>query len=239
MIIYDESIKKRALEHIRRFGPAPTHFRMAELTGAGKTVLELGCATGYVSELLARNGCVVTGVEIDSDAAKTAEEHCHIVLTGDLSDPSLLESLEGPFDVILCGDIIEHLTDPMTLLKRLQTCLKPGGYILVSLPNVAYWRMRFDLLMGNFDYTETGLLDYTHLRFFTVNSFYRFADKCGYQVAEKVINDAGFPGSVFLSKLPVFGGVVANLAIFLGKLLPNMFAFHTIYKLVPRPGGDA
>jgi len=232
-MLYDKDVKARALEALRRDGLAPTHYRMAEMAGSDRTVLELGCATGYVSGLMTKNGCRVTGIELDPDAANEAQVHCEKVLTGDLSDPGFLDRISDRFDVVLCGDILEHLPDPPTLLKHLHQLLSPGGFVLVSMPNVAYWRMRWDLLLGRFEYAEVGLLDWTHLRFYTVNTFSQLVEDTGYRIDEIVINDAGFPLSNLLRKVKPLRPLVGKTSDKLAKIFPNLFSFHSIYKLVP------
>ncbi|MBN1552657.1 class I SAM-dependent methyltransferase [bacterium] len=232
-MIYDKTARDKALDELAKRGPAPTHLATARLTGSNKNVLELGCATGYVSQLMRQNNCTVTGIELDPEAAAEASKHCQRVIVGDLNETSLLNSLDQTYDVIVAGDILEHLIDPETILDTLHDHLKPGGYILVSMPNIAFWRMRLDLLMGRFEYQEFGLLDKTHLRFYTVKTFYALARKTGYDVQHTHINDAGFPLSGLLSKLPVFGKWVRTAALKLAYVFPNVFAFHTIYQLAP------
>ncbi len=91
------------------------------------------------------------------------------------------------FDVILFSDMLEHLTDPLEVLMRHYQLLAPGGQILISLPNVAIWNVRFALLLGQFNYGDTGTLDRTHMRFFTRSSFRRFQSEAGLAVSRKRI----------------------------------------------------
>jgi methionine biosynthesis protein MetW len=233
-MLYDRDVKMRALESIEKSGPAPVHLQIAEMAPANSDVLELGCATGYVSKLLKEKGCRIIGIELDAEAAERARRHCDKVITGDAGDLGLLLSAGGPFDCILCGDILEHLSDPPSVMKALIGMLKPQGYLLASLPNIAYWKMRWDLLRGRFDYEETGLLDWTHLRFFTVRTFRQMAEACGYDISQTVISDAGFPGSRILSRMPGLRPLIAKLAFTAASALPNLFAFHSIYRLDPK-----
>ena len=232
-MLYDPEIKKRALAHIERFGPAPTHFKIAAMAGTGKNVLELGCATGYVSALMFKNGCRITGIELDPEAAAAAQPFCRQVITGDVNDPDVITAAGKDFDVVVAGDVLEHLPDPFSVLVSLHQVIKPEGIVLVSLPNVAYWRMRMDLLLGRFDYQDTGLLDRTHLRFFTVNSFIQMAQETGFIVQDITVNDAGFPGSELFRRLPFCRKIVDRFSHFLAGWRPNLFSFHSIFVLVP------
>lgn len=229
---YDPDVRKKALEHIEQFGLAPTHKRLINAIPAGARVLDLGCATGYLSEAIAAKGCEVVGVEMDADAAHQAQRFCSHLLVGDAGDPDLLDRLPGTFDIVVCADILEHLSDPWTVLRILGKTLNPQGKLLVSLPNVSYWKMRFDLLRGRFNYTDTGLLDRTHLRFFTVNSFRSVARDCGYSIQQMIINDAGLPGFPH----PVDWESLPKLVRWLVNLRPNLCVFHAIYTLTRDSG---
>ena len=91
------------------------------------------------------------------------------------------------FDVILFSDMLEHLTDPLDVLTRHCQLLAPGGQVLISLPNVAIWNVRLALLLGQFEYGDTGTLDRTHMRFFTRRSFRRFLSEAGLTVSRNRI----------------------------------------------------
>ena len=148
----------------------------------GERILELGCATGYISQVLKQQlNCYVVGVELDPLAAKRAEEHCNEVLCVDLDVDDIVPLLEQQtFDVILCADVLEHLRDPVKVLSRLRKTLNPGGRLLASIPNVAHASIRLELLQGHFDYEKLGLLDETHLHFYTRNSIINTLVQAGY-----------------------------------------------------------
>ena len=141
---------------------------MLDFTGFNKRVLEVGCATGYFSKVLNDRGCHVVGIERDPEAAAVAEQWAERVVVGDLDAGTLWQELEGEqFDVITFGDVLEHLRDPLTTLRTAVRLLKPSGTVVISVPNIAHGDVRIALLGGAFQYTEIGLLDRTHLRFFT------------------------------------------------------------------------
>jgi O-antigen biosynthesis protein len=158
-----------------------SHTLIVELVGYDKNVLDVGCSTGYLAEVLVQRGCRVTGIEIDPKAARRAEEHCERVIVGDVESLDLGKELdESSFDVIIFGDVLEHLKDPLQALRRLKSSLGPRGYVVASIPNIAHGSVRLALMQGKFRYHSVGLLDNTHLRFFTRESL------------EQLFKDAGF-----------------------------------------------
>lgn len=160
-----------------------SHALIVDLVGTGKRVLDVGCATGYLAEILARRGCEVAGIEADPDAARRAEEFCEKVLVGDVEEMDLESKLVGEtFDVIVFGDVLEHLKDPARALGRLEPFLRDGGYVVASIPNVAHGSVRLALLRGEFRYRRLGLMDDTHLRFFTRQSVERLFEDVGFLI---------------------------------------------------------
>ena len=144
-----------------------THTVVLSFVGMRQRVLELGCATGQMSRVLQERGCQVVGIEADVEAAKRAEEHCERLIVGDLEHLDFdVELGERRFDVIVAADVLEHLKDPESVLRRLRPFLAPGGYLVASVPNVTHGSVRLALLGGSFPYADTGLLDRTHLRFY-------------------------------------------------------------------------
>jgi len=134
---------------------------------ANSSVLDLGAADGSVARVLKGLGCRVWGVEIDPVAADLARSICEEVVVGDLQTLDMVECFANQqFDVVLLLDILEHLSDPVSVLEGLKPILADGGWAVISLPNVAHTSLRLSLLEGRFTYTDTGLLDRTHLRFF-------------------------------------------------------------------------
>jgi methionine biosynthesis protein MetW len=162
-----------------------SHTMIAELVGRGKRVLDVGCAAGDLAAVLAEHRCQVTGIEIDPEAARQAEKRCERVIVGDVENLDLGEELDGEsFDVIVFGDALEHLKDPLRTLARLKPFLRPEGYVVASIPNVAHGSVRLALMQGKFQYSSLGLLDYTHLRFFTRDSIEQLFEDAGFLVTE-------------------------------------------------------
>ncbi len=158
-----------------------THALVVRLVGWQKRVLELGCSTGYMSAVLQHRGCEVIGVEVDPDAAERARLYCERVIVGDLEQLDLVRELgDDRFDVIVASDVLEHLKNPQRLLRALQPFLRPGGYVVSSIPNIAHGSVRLALLGGDFTYQPVGLLDQDHLRFFTLKSVHSLFEDAGF-----------------------------------------------------------
>lgn len=143
----------------------------------GLNVLDVGCGSGvHGAELTRIHGHRVVGVDLSASSIAKARTRLAEAYVADVTEPELYPFFNHHrFDVIVFSDILEHLYDPADVLIRHFTLLASGGRILISLPNVAIWNVRLALLAGRFEYTETGTLDRTHIRFFTRRSFARFA----------------------------------------------------------------
>ncbi len=159
--------------------------------GRGRRALDVGAADGFLSERLTAQGWSVTALERNPELAARAHGRCKEVVVADLeSAPPLLS---GPFDAIVYGDVLEHLSDPLAALVALNRTLAPGGLVIVSVPNVAHLWVRLSLLLGRFDYADRGILDRTHLRFFTRRTFHTFLRQAGLEPLETRVTPAPLP----------------------------------------------
>jgi len=150
---------------------------------ATKTTLEFGCGFGGFSALLKeRFNTESWAVEIDKTAAQEAAKKLDRVINADANE-SLKDIPENYFDCIILFDILEHLVDPYRLLCALKSKLTSEGIIVASIPNIRYYRIFVDLVVhGNWDYKDQGILDKTHLRFFTRKSILKMFDKLGFKI---------------------------------------------------------
>ena len=160
--------------------------------------LEVGCGEGaFAANLKAKRAKAETpvevwGVEMDEAAAGKAAAVLDRILQGDVA--AVLPDLpSGHFDCLILNDVIEHVPDPGALLRSLRPLLRPGGHLVASIPNVRYFFNVVDLAVhGRWDYTEEGILDRTHLRFFTRSSMTRLLEECGFGVEAAIgINPTG------------------------------------------------
>ena len=197
-------------------------------------VLDLGCADGQLSEVAASLGHEVTAVDIESGPKSSTQIK---FFQHDLENDLPID-LSGKFDVVLCADILEHLRKPDILLFKLLPRLSNNGMILVSIPNFGHWYPRIRTLLGRFDYDARGILDQTHLRFFTRRSFSKMATKAGYKV--KRLSVTGTPFEVMLREAPKrnfsWSFLISTLSkidrIFC-KVRPTLFAYQFIFELTP------
>jgi 2-polyprenyl-3-methyl-5-hydroxy-6-metoxy-1,4-benzoquinol methylase len=148
--------------------------------GAGRRLLDVGAAHGYLAAALREQGFRVTGIEADGVLGEEAAKHCDEFLLLDLDGP--LPSFAEPFDLMVFGDVLEHLKLPAAVLSHFVGSLREDGAVIISLPNVANIYVRLQLLFGRFEYQDRGLLDRTHMRFFTRKSFQTFMNDAGLDV---------------------------------------------------------
>jgi 2-polyprenyl-3-methyl-5-hydroxy-6-metoxy-1,4-benzoquinol methylase len=152
----------------------------------GVRVLEVGPGDGVIGGWLkAHKGCRVIGVEFVPEAAAIAGSRFDAMIVGNIEDPSIVAKAWGwaPYDFIIFADVLEHLVDPWRVLGSMRPLLAPGGHLLLSVPNIAHWTARLNLLFGRFDYTDGYLMDRTHLRWFTRKSARQMAVSAGYRIA--------------------------------------------------------
>jgi len=177
-----------------------SHTLMVELIGGSKRVLDVGCSTGYLAHTLRGRDCSVSGVELDAASAEQARPDLDRLVIGDVDHLDLLEAFgDERFDVVVFGDVLEHLRDPLPVLRTARRLLAEGGSVVASIPNVAHGSVRLALLAGRFDYQDLGLLDRTHLRFFTRQSIVSLFRDAGMVAVDVQRTTAGF----FDTPLPV------------------------------------
>ena len=164
--------------------PGSTHVRVVSFVPPGTRVLEFGCATGYMSEVLStQRTCAVTAIEIVPEAAEVAAEHCERVVVGDADELDFAAIFGNDrFDCIIFADVLEHLRKPADVLRRVAPLVADEGAIVASIPNIAHGSVRLALLAGEFRYRDVGLLDETHLRFFTREGIQDLFEESGYVI---------------------------------------------------------
>ena len=208
--------------------------QMVKLIGAGKKVLEIGCASGHFGKYLkAKAGCKVWAVELDGRLAEVARPDYEKIYVGDVQDEKVLDLLENmKFDVVLCSNVLEHLAAPLPVLLRLKDFLEREGYFVIALPNIAHWSIRMKLFAGRFEYTETGILDNTHVRFFTRKTAIEFLRNAGLKVEVSSFDwDNGIPKfNGLISRIPKAGEAILK---WFYSLSPALFGYQFIFKAGP------
>jgi 2-polyprenyl-3-methyl-5-hydroxy-6-metoxy-1,4-benzoquinol methylase len=161
--------------------------KIVRMVGSNKRVLELGSGPGSITRLLKGNGCRVTALELDPSAIEIVSEYCEHVYPCDLNDSDWPAKLSGSgkFEVIVAGDVLEHLYDPWTVLGTVRSLLADdGGYIVISLPHIGHNAIIACLLAGDFAYQPWGLLDKTHIRFFAIANIQKLFDDAALKIIE-------------------------------------------------------
>jgi 2-polyprenyl-3-methyl-5-hydroxy-6-metoxy-1,4-benzoquinol methylase len=189
-IRYDREITSQSADPLAFF---------AERIPGGATVLDLGCGTGVLgSTVRAVKDATFDGVEGDPEAACVARPQYRRVIEADLENARLEKLLGGQrYDYIVLADVLEHLEAPGLLVRQLPGLLLPAGRVLISIPNVGYAGVLAALIAGNFDYAKWGILDHTHLRFFTRRSLHRFLQLNGMRVVAEQNVEKPLLASVF------------------------------------------
>jgi SAM-dependent methyltransferase len=191
-----------------------------------RSLLDVGCGGGvFGAAVKSARECTVVGVTYSEAEAVQARQRLDRVAVADLNDfePAGL----GTFDCIVCSHVLEHLHDPQQVLNRLRACMAPGGVLLVALPNVLFWKQRLEFVRGRFRYTEGGLMDRTHVRFFDWHSADQLVRDAGFEVVERVA-DGVFP----LSRLfgSALSGRINRAAL---RRLPGLFGVQFVLRCVP------
>ena len=182
--------------------PANAWTHVVRHVGTGKSVLDLGCWDGLLLETLGGRGCRGVGVERDPAALGRARARGLEVVEADLDDPSWPERLGGRrFDAVVMADVVEHVREPERVLAEASRCLAPGGALVLSVPNVAHASVRLSLLLGDFDPVEKGILDRTHLHWFTLRSLHAMLRSAGLRIDELSRSTLDLPEEVAAKSL--------------------------------------
>ncbi len=168
----------------------------------GEKILDVGCSDGYLAKYLPHNE--VYGIDYNPVAIQKAKETCKVAKVVDLNKitdgmPALFDE---KFDVFVFADILEHLLFPEKVLRYFKKMMKPNGRLIISFPNVALWRVRLRLLFGQFNYTDYGVLDNTHLHLYTFKSAIKMVTSASFKII-KIKGAANFLGPV-VRFLPIF-----------------------------------
>jgi len=148
-------------------------------------VLDVGCGFATTSQHIETRGNRVTGIESSAEAVAVARTRLSEVIHGDLQSHPITGRR---FDVIIFADVLEHLAWPIGVLRSYLDLLNDGGSLIVSLPNIGLWSVRLNLLLGRFHYEETGVLDRTHLRFFTRRTAREMIESMGLKIVRRTYN---------------------------------------------------
>ena len=152
-----------------------------------RTVLDVGCSTGKFGEPLVARGCEVVGIEPDESAAELARQRLSRVIVGTFPESAAAVARPGGYDAVVYNDVLEHMTHPERALAATRDLLAPDGVLVASIPNVRHVTALGPLLVrGDWTYTDVGVLDRTHLRFFTRRSIVALFTDAGWTIEQLV-----------------------------------------------------
>jgi 2-polyprenyl-3-methyl-5-hydroxy-6-metoxy-1,4-benzoquinol methylase len=165
-------------------------------------ILDIGCASGGYGKTVKaiKPDVYIAGVEINPELVQKARFHYDLVYTGRVET---LEIPEHRFDLINCGDVLEHLYDPWAELNRFYELLRPNGYLVTSIPNMGHWSVLLELLHGSFCYVPSGLQFVSHIRWFTRDSIFRMLGEAGFavEIMDAVKPELSLEGIEFIDKM--------------------------------------
>ena len=196
--------------------------------GPKRVILDVGCAGGFLGHLLPESKYALFGVDIDERAMTRLPPIYTARYVADIEDWSG-NGLPARPDVIVFADVLEHTRRPAEALRRiLSNALDPGTRVVISVPNVAHLYVRASLLMGRFQYAERGILDQSHLRFFTYRSALELCSSCDVRVDELAVTPVPLP-----LVHPVFGpgnalAVVHVASARLASAFPNLLGYQIL-----------
>lgn len=162
---------------------------LSVLDPTSQRVLEVGCMSGALAREFKKLAPQVfyAGVEIDESYAKLAKQYCDSVYTLNIDDaPDYFWQLQSNIEAWIFGDVLEHLKDPWRVLSNIHEVIPKSGYIAACVPNVQHWSIQAKLSMGDFRYEDSGLMDRTHLRWFTRRSIHEMFENSGFKVIQEI-----------------------------------------------------
>jgi 2-polyprenyl-3-methyl-5-hydroxy-6-metoxy-1,4-benzoquinol methylase len=208
-----------------------SHDYVRRWVGTGQRVLDVACGDGQLAEELTRAGNRVSGIDIVAEPkhAGIMEQYVRCDLA-DGMEPAVEQLGDARFDCILLMDILEHLPEPERVLRACRKLLAPQGQIIVSVPNIANVTIRARLLMGRFEYADRGILDRTHLRFYTRKSSRRLLRNTGYEITRQAMTNIPIELRFGLAPSHGFMRLAHHLLAGVTKLFGGLMGYQCVYS---------
>lgn len=203
--------------------------QLASLDRAG-IALDVGCGAGDNARILVSRGWSVFGITLSQIEQVAAEAVCSKVWIHDL-DEGLPDESGQSYGLIVLSHVLEHLRNPEALLVQISRLLTPDGQVAIALPNVLNWHQRLLFLVGRFEYTEQGIMDNTHMRFYSFASARRMLEACGFQVIAARAAGSILPWGPIRKRLPSFTAFVDRLFC---ALRPGLFGRQLLYIAIAK-----
>jgi 2-polyprenyl-3-methyl-5-hydroxy-6-metoxy-1,4-benzoquinol methylase len=208
-------------------------YKVFNLVREKTKVLDVGCSSGnFGKALIDKKQCHVDGIEIDKLDAKEASGKLDRVWILNVERDDLKQLPRNYYDYVYFGDVIEHLADPINTLKRIKPLLAKTGRVVFSIPNMGHVGVRLALLKGQFEYTETGLTDKTHLHFYTQDEVYRVFEEAGYSIENLDFVQKDYPKELLAKELKLLG-LKADAGFYKKMSQPSASAFQFVGTAKP------
>jgi SAM-dependent methyltransferase len=194
-------------------------------------ILDVGCGSGGNARVLSARGMSIDGITRSAQEIEKAQVFCINIYAHDLETGLPPLPAHQLYDAVICSHVLEHIVEPEALLTAIRAHLVPSGVLIVALPNLMFWKSRIRLMFGDFDYTESGLMDRTHVRWYSFASARRLLERHGFSVIEAVA-EGGLPLGPLRRIVPKW--LLARADRVACKLAPGFLGYEMLY--VARPG---
>jgi glycosyltransferase involved in cell wall biosynthesis len=213
-----------------KLGYKSSHTMAIRNTPESNSVLDIGAGTGLIARELKKKKCVVTGIDQFPQDKNPNFDAYHVVNLDEAKLPITLEK----FNVILMLDIIEHISNPVEFLDSIRKKIHPNHRpkIILTTPNIAFFIIRIQLFLGNFNYGKKGILDLTHKRLFTYKSIRRLCSQTGYVIKKTKGIPAPFPQAIGKNWFSILLVNINNTFIHISK---SFFSYQIYFELEPTP----
>lgn len=191
--------------------------------GHGLRLLDVGCADGHLSRLLAARGFSVTAIDAHTPRPQTLPDGITFV-EADLDRG--LPPVDGDFDFVVCADVLEHLCDPEGLLRQIRSRMPAGGKLVASLPNSGNIYFRLSVLLGKFPEHDTGLFDRTHLHFYMWKGWVNLLTRTGFRIT--AVRYSVIPFSLRWPNRPALAALLESLYSIVPRVWPTLFAYQFV-----------
>lgn len=212
-----------------------SHYYFQLFAGNNNDILDIGCGEGFFAERLAQTENRVVGVDILPEIKQRNSLLQYFQADLDQGLDSVIEQIDNrKFDKVLLQDVLEHLRYPEVILRDCAKALKPNGQVVVSVPNIANITVRLSLLFGKFEYTDRGILDKTHLRFFTQKTAGRMLEECGYEIQHSLMSIVPIELLVGISAHNFLMRAISNILNVLTRLFPTLLGYQCIFVVTTK-----
>ena len=196
---------------------------------SARLVLDIGCGDGSTARLLVKRNCIIDGVTISENERTVAKQVMRNVFIYNI-EKGLPVKTPAFYDAVICSHVLEHVCYPQQIMEDIHTVLKPGGTLIVALPNIMHYRSRWLLVKGNFNYKEAGIWDYTHFKWYTFKTGIRLFKEDYFKVILATVTGELPLNSVFKKILPAaFREFIFSMLI---KISPGFFGYQLLYSAV-------